>query len=215
MAKTRPRNPPRKRDRAPVEAPEDLAAEQIDPHRGPWTDEEKAFHFGAPEETPIARREAAILRRVRQTEEQLGINVMDLLSGMVLAEDDVRDFEERRKRTLGGVSFSPPTPEGWKALDVLTEIIRNVPQALECRRVLDTLQTLRKMWQLREAMEGSLPPELEPLLGRIGAAMVDAPKLRSANRRRTSREIEILEVWERRKHLGADERQKAAEALGL
>jgi hypothetical protein len=96
MAKTRPRNPPRKRDRAPVEAPEDLAAEQSDPHRGPWTDEEKALYFGAPEETPIARRDAAILGLSRQAEE-LGISVVNLLSGLLLAEHDVLRFERNGK----------------------------------------------------------------------------------------------------------------------
>lgn len=70
----------------------ELAAEQSEARAVPFTDDESALYFGAPEETPIARRNEAILGLSRQAEE-LGISVVNLLSETILAENDVRHFE--------------------------------------------------------------------------------------------------------------------------
>lgn len=212
-------------DEEPAVRAEAPAVEPREAQSDGWTDDEdyfgashapqnRALYFGAPEESPIARRDAEILRLARLTEAR-GINVVAVLCELLMAEDKVRDYEKKTGRTLGRVSFSPPTPEDWKALDVLTEIIRKVPEALDCRRVVNMLQVLRKMWLLRGMMEGSLPPEHARLLGRIGAAIADPPKIRFGKPGPTKREMEILEVWERRERLGPEERQEAAEALGL
>lgn len=115
MAKKRPGNPPQERDRAPVDRLEPPVAERSktlhvsvprlgSTDRPPFTDEEKALYFGAPEETPSAGRDAAILGLSRQAEE-MGISVVNLLSETILAEHDVRRFE-RNGKTLDWRRFS-------------------------------------------------------------------------------------------------------------
>jgi hypothetical protein len=109
MAKTRPRNPPRKRDRAPVEGPAAPAAERskappVSVSRSghpivPFTDEENALYFGAPEETPIARRDAAILGHARKVEAH-GNNVVNLLSELEFGEIAVSRFERRAGKAI-------------------------------------------------------------------------------------------------------------------
>jgi hypothetical protein len=100
--------------------------------------------------------------------------------------------------------------EGWKALDVLTEIIRNVPHALECRRDRYALAWLRAPRLLRE--EKDTPRELKALLRRIGAAVADPKKI--PRRKPTPRQTAILNVW-RLSRYGDLDREEAAKRLGL
>lgn len=99
MAKIRLRNSPPKRDRASVEAPEEMPAERSDPHRGRWTDGEKSLYFGAPEETPIARRDEAILGHARKAEAR-GNNVVNLLSELEFGDLAVSRFERRTGKAI-------------------------------------------------------------------------------------------------------------------
>jgi len=109
MAKTRPRNPPRKRDRALVEGSAAPAAERseappVSVSRSghpivPFTDEENALYFGAPEETPMARRDAAILGHARKVEAH-GNNVVNLLSELEFGEIAVSRFERKTGKAI-------------------------------------------------------------------------------------------------------------------
>lgn len=105
-----PAEPEQAHPAAPV-TPSSPDAEAPEPaehgHLERFTDEEHALYFGAPEETPIARRDAAILGLSRQAE-ALGISVVNLLSGLILAEHEVRRVE-RNGKTLDWGRFSRTT----------------------------------------------------------------------------------------------------------
>jgi len=168
--------------------------------------------------TPEARRRERgerLLNYVRQAE-ALGIDVVNILSDLLLAEDHVRAFEQRTGRALK--RFVPTqgasallTPEDWKALAYLAEIIRAVPRALSCWRVLTTLEWLRSARSERAVRD--LPPELTPLLDEIGKKI--ARPSRWWNREQLEKQREILNVWEARSSLNRDEREATAVALGL
>lgn len=222
------------------EAPPTERSEAHAGRRTIWTDEEKALLFGRPEDTPAARRDAAIQGLTRQAE-ALGISVVNLINEALLAEIDVRDFERRTGRALEMERFvgvarlmrvmddardcerktgKPLTSveelhreiaEGWKSLDVLKEIFQNVPRALECWRVRYALEWLRAPRLLRE--EKGTPRELKALLRRIGAAIADPtkiPRLKPDPRRER-----IYDAWGGRAFLGSEAREDAARALGF
>jgi len=170
---------------------------------------------GAALETP--ELDALLLAYVRQAE-ALGISVVNLLNETLLAEHDVIRFERRTGRPLEVESFMRSraslarlTAEEWKTLDVLTEIIRNVPRALECWRVRYALRWLRSARLLYA--EKDLPLELKKRLRRIGSA-IDKPT-KWTRWKESEREQDILAVYALRHRLGEEARELAAKRLGL
>lgn len=174
--------------------------------------EEHVLRLGAEGWKPA--REALLLNYVRQAE-ALGIDVVHVLSDFLLAEDAVRAFEQRKGGALDAKRFPPMrgsaaslAPEEWKALDLLADIIRNVPRALSCLRVRNTLEWLRV--ERLEHAERDLPA-LTRLLDEIGG-IIARPRLWS----RLERRISILRAWEARSSfLSPDARDAEAKRLKL
>jgi hypothetical protein len=102
------------------------------------------------------------------------------------------------------------TPEQWKALDFLAEIIGKVPLALACWRVQAALGTLR---ELHSSFSGKvLPAKLDVLLRHVGGA-VSKPSKDTALAH-LERRGAILTAWEARASLSPNEREDLAARLG-
>jgi len=167
-----------------------------------------------------AEADALLLAYARQAV-SLGISDVNLLVEALNAETDVRAFERRSGQSLDWGRFTlvgdlaRMTPDDWKALDVLVDILRGVPNALGCWRVRYALSWLRAKRHLRD--EKDLPPELKKLLRRVGDAVAD-PKKPGAHvreRRAAPRRGAILTTWQYRDLLAPDARATRAEALGF
>ena len=103
----RPESPPSDATRTASSAQRHADAPAIEPddsHRKRWTDEEKSLYFGAPAETPVNARDAAILGHARKAE-TYGNNVVNVLSELEFGEIAVSRFERKKGRVIDWGSF--------------------------------------------------------------------------------------------------------------
>jgi len=150
---------------------------------------------------------------------------LDRNSLMEIPEDSfsltLEELEALNEKALDEIILKSPklesapaiTRKEWMALDLLPEIIRNVPLALQCWRVQAALGTLRELYASFPGK--ALPDELADLLRRIGTAISKPPKdpeheAASVSERRGA----ILAAWEARTSLNRDERENLAARLG-